>query len=170
VLRRAQRRERQGVADVIGLKRRKRLAIPLAGRAPISGTIRLILRGQNACGGRLEIHHAVPEAQACVTRPCGLRVIGADKGYTEAFTDSDGDRHGTGLGALLTAKSDSNKVRYQGRQTLAAIADKHLVHGRYCKYARIVKENLGKQKIARQKTPWRQGAHRGLHRRPCRDR
>jgi hypothetical protein len=98
--------------DVIGLKPHKRLAIPLAGSAPISGTIRLILRGRSARGGRLEIHHAVTEAQACVTRPCGLRVIGADKGYTEAFIDSDGDRHGTGLGALLTAKSDSNKVRY----------------------------------------------------------
>jgi hypothetical protein len=84
----------------------------------------------NARGGRLEIDHAVPEASASVTRPCGLRVIGADKGYTEAFTDSDGERHAIGFGALLTAKSDANKVCYQGRQTPAAIADKHLAHGR----------------------------------------
>jgi hypothetical protein len=146
--------------DVIGLTPHKRLAIPLARTAPISGTVRLILRGRNARGkgrgqdargGRLEIHHAVPEAKACVTRPCGLRPIGADKGYTEVFTDSDGDRHGLELGVLLTAKSNANKVRYGGRQTLAAIADKHLVKGRYRKYERIVKHNLGRQKIVRQK-------------------
>jgi hypothetical protein len=37
--------------DVIGLKRHKRLAIPLAGSAPISSTIRLILRGRSAPEG-----------------------------------------------------------------------------------------------------------------------
>jgi IS605 OrfB family transposase len=146
--------------DVIGLTPHKRLAIPLASTAPITGTIRLILRGRNASGkgrgqeargGKLEIHYAVPEAKACVTRPCGTRTLGADKGYTEVFTDSDGDRHGLELGKLLTAKSDANKVRYQGRQTLAALADKHLVKGRYRKYERIVQHNFGKQKIVRQK-------------------
>jgi len=44
------------------------------------------------------------------------------KGYTEVFTDSDGDRHGPELGKAADAKSDANKVRYAGRQTLAAIA------------------------------------------------
>jgi hypothetical protein len=145
--------------DVIGLTPKNRLAIPLASTAPISGTIRLILcgrnaqgkgRGQSARGGKLEIHYAVPEAKACVTRPCGARTLGADKGYTEVFIDSDGDRHGLGLGAILTAKSDANKIRYQGRQTLAALADKHLVKGHYRKYERIVQQNLGKQKIGRQ--------------------
>jgi hypothetical protein len=146
--------------DVIGLTPKKRLAIPLASTAPMTGTIRLILRGRNASGkgrgqsargGKLEIHHTVSEAKACVTRPCGTRTLGADKGYTEVFTDSDGDRHGLGLGAMLTAKSDANKVRYQGRQTLAALADKHLVKGHYRTYERIVQHNLGKQKIVRQK-------------------
>jgi hypothetical protein len=127
--------------DVIGLTPKHRLAIPLNENAKISGTIRLILCRTGRRGGKLEIHHAVPEAQACVARPCGLRVIGADKGYTEVFTDSDGARHGEGLGRMLTTKSDMNKVRYQGRQTLAAIADKHLVTGRYRKYARIVKHS-----------------------------
>jgi hypothetical protein len=108
-------------------------------------------RGQDARGGKLEVHYAVPETKACVTRPCGLRAIGADKGYTEVFTDSDGQRHGQEFGAMRSAMTDKNAVRYQGRQTLAAIADKHLVKGRYRKYARIVKHNLGKQKIVRQK-------------------
>ena len=86
-----------------------------------------------------------------MTRPCGLRAIGVDKGYTEVFTDNDGQRYGLGLGTLLSTKSDADKVRYQGRQTLAAIAGKHIVKGRYRKYERMVKQNLGKQKIARQK-------------------
>ncbi len=141
--------------EVMGLTPRGRLAIPLASRAPISGTMRLILcgrntsgkgRGQSARGGKLEIHYAVPEASACATRPCGTRTLGADKGYAEVFTDSDGDRHGRELGTLLTAKSDANNVRYQGRQTLAAIADKHRVKRRCRKYERIVKNNLGRKK------------------------
>jgi hypothetical protein len=84
--------------DVMGLTPKQRLTIPLASTAPISGTIRLILRGRNtqgkgrgqeARGGRLEIHHAVLEDETCVTRPCGSRAVGADKGFTEVFTDSD---------------------------------------------------------------------------------
>jgi hypothetical protein len=147
--------------DVISPTPHKRLAIPLTTDVPIAGTIRLILRGCNAHGtgrgrsargGKLEIHYAVPEAQACVTRPCGLRAIGADKGYSEVFTDNDGKRHGTGLGTMLSAMTDKNTVRYAGRQTLAALADKHLVKGHYRKYERIVQRNLSKQKIARQKT------------------
>jgi IS605 OrfB family transposase len=67
------------------------------------------------------------------------------------FTDSDGQRHGQELGTMLSAMTDKNAVRYAGRQTLAAIADKHLVKGRYRKHARIVQRNLGKQKIVRQK-------------------
>jgi hypothetical protein len=119
--------------DVTGLTPHKRLAIPLKPGSDISGTIRLVLngssargrgRGRTARGGKLEIHHAVPEAKACVTRPCGSREIGVDKGYTEVFTDSDGQRHGLGLGAMLTTKTDANRVRYGGRQTLAALADK----------------------------------------------
>jgi IS605 OrfB family transposase len=53
--------------------------------------------------------------------------------------------------ARCSAKSDANKVRYQGRQTLAAIADKHLIKGHYRRHERIVQHNLGKRKIVRQK-------------------
>jgi hypothetical protein len=156
------RKDAQGKAwiDIMGLIAKQRLTIPLPSTAPISGTIRLILRGHNAQGkgrgqsargGKLEIHYAVPEFKACVTRPCGPQTLGADKGYTEVFTDSDGDRHGLQLGKLLTTKSDANKIRYQGRQTLEAIADKHLAKGRGRKYERIIAHNTGKRKIVRQK-------------------
>ncbi len=79
-----------------------------------------------------------------------LLALPTRKGYTEVFTDSDGQRHGLGLGKFLAAKSDANKVRYQGRQTLAALADKHLVKGHGRQYERIIKHNTGKQKIVRQ--------------------
>ncbi|MCD8503593.1 MAG: transposase, partial [Burkholderiaceae bacterium] len=41
--------------------------------------------------GFTEIHYATEKGQG---RACGNRVLGIDKGYTEAFTDSDGDHHG----------------------------------------------------------------------------
>ena len=133
--------------EVTSLTPRERISIPLKGNPPISGTIRLILRGDN----HLDVHYAMPEIEACVTRPCGLRVVAADKGYTEVFTDSDGDRHGEKLGKMLTTMTDKNNIRYIGRQTLSAIADKHLATGHYRKYERIVANNLGKQKLVRQK-------------------
>lgn len=120
---------------------RQRITIPLNTDIDISGTIRLILRDD-----RIEIHYAVDEESHCVTRPCGHQTIGIDKGYTEVYTDSDGDRHGEGLGELLSTESDYLKVKYQRRNKLKAIADK-----KPHKRDKILKNNLGRKKLDRRK-------------------
>jgi hypothetical protein len=104
---------------VPGLVQRKRVRIPLNTLVAPTGTLRLILRG-----GRVEVHYQIDAAtMPSSRRPCGTETMGVDKGYTEALTDSDGNRHGTRLGALLTAESDRIKERNRRRARLRSIAN-----------------------------------------------
>lgn len=128
-----------GWLSVMSLVRGNRIAIPLASNRPISGNIRLIIDAQGVV-----VHHT---CEADIGRPCGTATIGIDKGYTEAFVDSDGDFHGKGLGKLLSAQSDRNKSVYQVRNKLFQIAEKSSP----AKKARIVKNNLGRKKLDRRK-------------------
>ncbi len=125
---------------VPGLERGRRVAIPLdttIDHAP-SGTLRLILRE-----GVVELHYTV-EAES--GRACGDREIGVDKGYTEAFVDSDGEHHGEELGELLQKESDYLKVKNQRRAKLRAIA-KNTKNER--KRQNILRNNLGRKKLER---------------------
>ena len=135
--------ERDGQAwiKVMGLEHDKRIAIPLNTSHIPSGTLRLILRD-----GRVEVHHAVEAEQACNCKLSGQATIGIDKGYTEVFTDSDGQTHGEGLGRLLSHESDSLKVKYQQRNKLKAIAE-----AKPHKRDAIYQNNLGRQKLNRRK-------------------
>ncbi len=131
--------------DVTGLMPRERIAIPLNTTYAPTGTLRLILRE-----GRVEVHYAVDEELATSTRPSGHKKLGVDKGYTEAFTDSEGDVHGKELGELLSKESDFLKVKYQRRNKLRAIARKHQRKNPR-KAARIRANNLGRKKLNRRK-------------------
>ena len=44
------------------------------------------------------MHHAIKQKKF---KPCGDLVIGVDKGYSEAFADSEGDFYGSDLGEFL---------------------------------------------------------------------
>jgi hypothetical protein len=48
--------------------------------------------------------------------------VGVDKGYTEAFVDSDGCVYGQGLGELISKESDHLNQKYKNRNKLRAIA------------------------------------------------
>lgn len=131
----------QAWIDVMSLEHGSRIAIPLNTNHPPSGTLRLILRDD-----RVEVHYAVDAETACSINPCGGQTIGVDKGYTEAFTDSDGDTHGDGLGTILSAESDYLKAKYQRRNKLKAIAE-----AKPKKHARIISNNLGRTKLDRRR-------------------
>jgi len=135
--------ERNGVAwiDVISLKHGKRIAIPLNTNQLPFGTLRLIL-----CEGQVEVHYAVDEEIVCNTEPCGNAIIGIDKGYTEAFVDSDGERFGEGLGDVLNQESDYLKTKYQRHNRLKAIAD-----AKPHKRQKIIDNNLGRKKLNNRK-------------------
>ncbi len=94
--------------------------------------------------GFTEIHYATDKAPG---RPHGEQALGVDKGYTEAFTDSDGDVHGATFGAVLTAYSDAAAQTGKQRNQLHALEKKHRAAGRIAKADRIRRCNLGRQKI-----------------------
>ncbi len=127
----------QAWIKVQSLERGKRIAIPLNTSELPTGTLRLILRN-----GAVEVHYAVEEEGVCNTEPCGDAVVGIDKGYTEAFVDSDGERHGEGLGELLGQESDHLKVKYRRRNKLKAIAE-----AKPHKRQNIERNNLGRKKL-----------------------
>ncbi|MCM0676990.1 transposase [Micromonospora phytophila] len=124
---------------VPGLERRRTVRIPLSTTVAPTGTLRLILRG-----GRVEVHYQVDASQMRSSqRPCGDRMVGVDKGYTEALTDSEGEHHGIRLGKLLAAESDRVKERNRRRAKLRSIANSAARRGDHAKAHRITVNNLG---------------------------
>ena len=83
----------------------------------------------------------------CSTRPCGDATVGVDKGYTEAYTDSDGERHGKGLGDLLAAESDHQKGKGQKRNQLRSVTEKHEARGHHRKADNIRTAQSGPQQV-----------------------
>ena len=126
----------QGWLSVQGMEKGKRILIPLNTNYPVKGTIRLIVKDV------IEVHHIV-ESEG---RPCGTGILGLDKGFTEAFVDSDGVSHGLGLGAQIISHSDKVKPIYQNRSQLRAIAEKNPQ-----KSGNIQSNNLGRKKLNEKK-------------------
>jgi IS605 OrfB family transposase len=140
--------------SVTGLVPRAVVAVPLNTAVAPSGTLRLILRG-----GRVEVHYQVDGGTLkSSARPCGSRAIGVDKGYTEVLTDSDGDRHGLGLGILLASESDRLKVKNRRRANIRTIADRAARRGDQVKADRIARHNLGAAKKTRARRSFNAGA------------
>jgi len=115
---------------VMSLERGQRIAIPLNTNVQPTGTLRLMIGN-----GLVEVHYAIDAKQG---DPCGEATIGIDKGYSEVFTDSDGDKHGKGFGDRLSKESDSLKKKYQNRNKLKAIA---------AKKPHVRRSNLGRKKL-----------------------
>ncbi|WP_298209950.1 hypothetical protein, partial [Ferrimicrobium sp.] len=91
-----------------------------------------------------EIHYSFDKP---LGRPHGTEIVAVDKGYTEAFVDSDGDAHGIGLGTIMTEYSDKVSKTGQARNKLYALEQKHREAGRTAKADRIKANNLGTKKI-----------------------
>ena len=108
--------------------------VDLAGR-----NLRIIVKDDHT-----EIHYAFEKGSG---RDCGVRIIGVDKGYTEAFTDSDGEAHGDKFGLVLTKYSDKNSATGKQRNKLHALEKNHRSMGRTAKADRIKQHNLGRKKI-----------------------
>jgi hypothetical protein len=95
-------------------------------------------------GGITEIHYATDKDTG---RACGDQIVGVDKGYSEAFTDSDGNMHGQNFGVVLSRYSDKTASTNKSRNRLHALEKKHRAAGRCAKADRIKSSNLGRIKI-----------------------
>ncbi|WP_287360343.1 zinc ribbon domain-containing protein [Moorena sp. SIO3B2] len=91
---------------------------------------------------RFEIHFLVDHGT--VEIPSELKSVGVDKGYTEAFYDSDGHAHGKGLGKETTKKSDRICAKNRNRGKLWALHRK-LEELNPSRSARILKNNLSRK-------------------------
>jgi hypothetical protein len=105
--------------------------------------LRVIVKGDTT-----EIHYAADKGEG---RPHGDQALGIDKGYPEAFTDSDGQHHGADFGRVMTEYSDQTAATGKQRNKLHALEKKHRAAGRIAKADRIRKNNLGRVKIAARK-------------------
>ncbi|WP_295403003.1 transposase [uncultured Thiocystis sp.] len=154
-----------------------RLVITIRIAKQVGGDIRLITTSNGkhvnltGCNLRIcvkdgftEIHSATEKATG---RPHGEQALGIDKGYTEAFTDSDGEAHGVTFGAVLTDYSDAAAQTGRSRNQLHALEKKHRTAGRIAKADRICRCNLGRKKIdarrARAKKRLRTIAYQSAH-------
>ncbi|NEO69685.1 zinc ribbon domain-containing protein [Moorena sp. SIO3H5] len=122
--------------ELAGLIRGKRNKIIVKSNRQISGQIRLIY---SHTFQRFEIHFLVDHGT--VEIPYERRSIGVDKGYTEAFYDSDGQAHGKNLGRVTTKKSDRICSKNRNRGRLWALHRK-LKKIDPAKSARILENNL----------------------------
>ena len=119
---------------VAGLTKRKRIKLVVKSNRLPKGTIRLIETDRG-----LEIH--TPFTRTIPKKP-KEGALGLDKGYTEAFYTSNGDKVGIGLGELMTAKTERIVKTNRNRYRLHQHQKKRSRHNPV-KAAQILKNNLG---------------------------
>lgn len=130
---------------VVTLERRKFIYIPLStNKIPSGANIRIILKDSNL----IELHYAIKTESK---EDHGDQTIGIDKGYTEAFVDSDGVVYGEGLGKLLSSESDYRNEKGKKRNKLYALEKKYKSQGKLVKANNIRNNNLTKKKLNNRK-------------------
>ena len=125
-----------------------KVSIPLSSKVVLKGGLRLILED-----GIVYVHHTIEQKEF---RPCGDRILGVDKGYSEAFADSEGDFHGTKLGEVLSQATKKRHTRGMARNKLHQLMKKKRHKSR-----KIRKFNLGRKKLERQ-SAYQQQLIRGM--------
>ena len=136
----------QDILLVTGLRKRKMLSILLTTKYRPKGNFKIILKEDNKCELRVNFKY---QSKVQIEKP--YEAIGVDKGYTEVFTDSTGERHGNDFGKLLTKKSDFLKEKYKNRNKLYAIMKNAKESENFKKANNIKKNNLGNKKLNKQK-------------------
>jgi len=118
-----------------------RLTTTSSGRnVKLSGSnLRIIVKD-----GFSEIHYATTKGDG---RPRGEKMIGIDKGYTEAFMDSEGVAHGKDFGKVMRVYSDQTMITGKARNRLHALEKQHREAGRIAKADHIRAHNLGRIKL-----------------------
>ena len=90
------------------------LCIPLNSHIKLKGCLRIILKE-----GTVYVHHTIGQKKF---KSCGDLIVGIDKGYTEAFADSEGNFHGRNFGEVLTEGTEKRNSKGKARNKLHQIA------------------------------------------------
>ena len=104
---------------LMSLERGKRIIVPLKGRTPITGNVRVVL-----VGSQVEIHLMQELAEFDLPEAAGT-LEAVDMGYTEVFTDTQGAQYGQGFGDVLTAVSEQRHDVGKARNKLRALVQKY---------------------------------------------
>ncbi len=126
--------------SVSGLNKGKQVQFDIKSNRKPTGQIRLIY---NYDLEYFEVHFLV-DFGSYTKSNTEKTLIGIDKGYTEAFIDSNDKTHGSGLGKLLTIKSNRMTKKNQKRSKLFAIFRKMELHNPV-KAARLKENNLSRK-------------------------
>jgi hypothetical protein len=126
--------------DIATKEPRKRLALPLTGRTPIRGNVRVVLDPERR---RVEAHYTASIEPAA---PLEGEARGLDAGVTEVFTDDEGSRYGEGFGRALGRGSERLLDKGRKRGKLRAVEKRAQERGDLAKANRIAKYNLGTRK------------------------
>ena len=118
------------------LTRGKPVAVPLNCKKALAGCLRVILKD-----GEIHVHHTIEKSSR---KKCGSMILGVDKGYSEAFADSEGNFYGPGFGEVLSDFSNKAKERGKARNKLFQLLKK-----KPHKAKNIKKFNLGRKKLAK---------------------
>jgi IS605 OrfB family transposase len=148
--------------SIRGLDARKKIILKVRSRQIISGQIRLIRNDL----GLLEIHFCRKQIQV-IANLSSLPLLGIDKGYTEAFYTSNGDRIADDIGRKMTEKTQritsTNRNRYR---FWSLVRSKATLEPK--EKARILENNLGykvkSRKLKRDKATIQNQIRRDLRR------
>lgn len=130
---------------IMTMERGQRLVLPLLGWGPVAGNIRIVKHSQN-----FEVH-LTQKIKGARCEELGSPMA-LDFGYTEAFTDNEGEHYGIALGAAITKASEDRHRKGRERNKLSALAKSYAQsqNPRQQRKARnIYRYNLGRQKWVR---------------------
>lgn len=134
------------ILELATLSRGKRLVLPIHGNPDISGEIKVIIQPDN----RVEIHYP-KKVEKVVPSNRNSEAVGIDRGFTEVYVDSEGEFYGSGLGKIIQQEVDRRVERGKKRGRLHSLAQKYEKKGLHIKAENIRKNNLGSDKMSRQK-------------------
>lgn len=122
----------------MGLKPRQRIKLLMTSKEPLSGTLRIVLKGD-----KVEVHQTT-EIEVKEFKKGEVRAI--DKGFKRVITSSSGNKYGEGFNELLKDESNRLSDKNRKRNKLRALSKKYEESNDIVKAENIRQNNLGIKK------------------------
>ncbi len=132
--------------ELMGLRPRQRIRVPLLGAAAISGNLRVVMEP----GERVVEVHTMFDLDQPADAPDGGDAA-VDIGQSEVLTDDHGKRYGKWFGKFLATTSQRDLDKGRARGKLHAVRKRALARGERAKARPVRVHNLGYQKMDRRR-------------------